>query len=69
MSGLFCIENLLKVGRKKYFSNFMDFNPLKPKWSKIFHNKWQNKIVLVKMTLKLAKKPSGKEKILLKFVT
>ena len=27
MKGLFCIGNLLGVGRKKPFSNFMDFNP------------------------------------------
>ena len=27
MSGLFCIANLLNMGRKKYFFNFTDFNP------------------------------------------
>ena len=28
---LFCTVNLLEVGRKKHFSNFMDFNPLQTK--------------------------------------
>ena len=29
MSGLFCIVDLLEVGRKKkHLSNFMDFDPL-----------------------------------------
>ena len=31
MSGLFCIANLLEVGRKKHFSNFMDFDALQTK--------------------------------------
>ena len=31
MSGLFCIANLLELGRKKNFFSFMDFNLLKTK--------------------------------------
>ena len=31
MSGLFCVADLLGVGRKKHFCNFMGFNPLQTK--------------------------------------
>ena len=62
MSGLFYIANLLEVGRKKiFFLILWILIPFKPKWSKIFHNKCYNKSVPIKLTLKLAKKPTQKE--------
>ena len=56
ISGLFCIAHLLEEGKKTFFKNFMDFNPLQTKM------KLNNPIinVLIEMTLKLAK--SGKAK-------
>ena len=64
MSGLFCIANLLEVGRKKktILKYFMDFNPPNQNETKYSHNKCLGKSAFTEMTSKLAKNRKTKKK-------
>ena len=59
MTGLFCIANLLKVGRKKHFRKFHGFQPpLNENAVKYSYSE----SVLIEMALKLAKSQKAKKK-------
>ena len=59
MTGLFCIANLLKVGRKKHFRKFHGFQPpLNENEVKYSYSE----SVLIEMALKLAKSQKAKKK-------
>ena len=56
MSRLFCVANLLEVGRKKtFFLILWILTPFKPKWSKIFHIKTKDKSILINNVSNLTK--------------
>ena len=66
MSELFCMVNLLEVGRKKTFFNIINFisslPPPNQNEVKYSHNKCSDKSVLIEMTLKFGKSRKTKKK-------